>query len=258
MISDFSRSFGDLCPTHSQVESNRFGINVARLNVPLESSSSDFEIAQICSDSPADLLILRYPSVRISLSQRLAELSKKYAFQADTLVYFSKNLDSKTEYYQPVDGLNFSIAGAGDKSSIQSLSQEIFQDYPNHYRSNRHIEPRLILEGYVEWALSGLEDLTKLTVVVATPDSKVIGFALISFDNDEAEIELNGIHPDFQSRGVYSALIRMIMGRLADQKIKKLSISTQAQNTRVIRAWIKAGFNLDFSLNTFHLIARNS
>ena len=258
MISDFSRSFRDLCPTHSQVESNRFGINVARLNVPLESPSSDVEIAQICSDSPADLLILRYPSVRISLSQRLAELSKKYAFQADTLVYFSKNLDSKTEYYQPVDGLNFSIAGAGDKSSIQSLSQEIFQDYPNHYRSNRHFEPRLILEGYVEWALSGLEDLTKLTVVVTTPDSKMVGFALVSFDNDEAEIELNGIHPDFQSRGVYSALIRMVMGRLADQKIKKLSISTQVQNTRVIRAWIKAGFNLNFSLNTFHLIARNS
>jgi ribosomal protein S18 acetylase RimI-like enzyme len=258
MISDFLQSFGDLSPTHSQVESNRFGINVARLNVPLESPSLDAEIAQICSDSSADLLILRYPSARISLSQRLAELSKKYAFQADTLVYFSKNLDSKTEYYQPVDDLKFSIAGAGDKSSIQALSQEIFQEYPNHYRSNRHIEPRLILDGYVEWALSGLEDSTKLTLIVATPDSKMIGFALVSFDNDEAEIELNGVHPDFQSRGVYSALLQMVIGRLVDQKIKKLSISTQVQNTRVIRAWVKAGFNLDFSLNTFHLISRKS
>jgi ribosomal protein S18 acetylase RimI-like enzyme len=201
---------------------------------------------------------LRYPSARISLSQRLAELSKKYAFQADTLVYFSKNLDSKTEYYQPVNDLKFSIAGAGDKSSIQALSQEIFQDYPNHYRSNRHIEPRLILDGYVEWALSGLEDSAKLTLIVATPDSKMIGFALVSFDDDEAEIELNGVHPDFQSRGVYSALLQMVIGRLVDQKIKKLSISTQVQNTRVIRAWVKAGFNLDFSLNTFHVISRKS
>jgi ribosomal protein S18 acetylase RimI-like enzyme len=258
MISDFSRSFGDLCLTHSQVESNRFGINVSRLNVPLESPSSDIQIAQICSDSSADLLILRYPSARISLSQRLAELSKKYAFQADTLVYFSKNLDSKTEHYQPVDGLKFSVASAGDKSSIQALSQEIFQDYPNHYRSNRHIEPRLILDGYVEWALSGLEDSTKLTLIVATPDSKMIGFALVSFDNDEAEIELNGVHPDFQSRGVYSALLQMLIGRLVDQKIKKLSISTQVQNIRVIRAWVKVGFNLDFSLNTFHVISRKS
>jgi ribosomal protein S18 acetylase RimI-like enzyme len=258
MISDFSRSFGDLCLTHSQVESNRFGINVSRLNVPLESPSSDIQIAQICSDSSADLLILRYPSARISLSQRLAELSKKYAFQADTLVYFSKNLDSKTEHYQPVDGLKFSVASAGDKSSIQALSQEIFQDYPNHYRSNRHIEPRLILEGYVEWALSGLEDSAKLTLIVATPDSKMIGFALVSFDDDEAEIELNGVHPDFQSRGVYSALLQVVIGRLVDQKIKKLSISTQVQNTRVIRAWVKAGFNLDFSLNTFHVISRKS
>jgi ribosomal protein S18 acetylase RimI-like enzyme len=154
--------------------------------------------------------------------------------------------------------LKFSIAGAGDKSSIQALSQEIFQDYPNHYRSNRHIEPRLILDGYVEWALSGLEDSAKLTLIVATPDSKMIGFALVSFDDDEAEIELNGVHPDFQSRGFYSALLQMVIGRLVDQKIKKLSISTQVQNTRVIRAWVKAGFNLDFSLNTFHVISRKS
>jgi ribosomal protein S18 acetylase RimI-like enzyme len=86
----------------------------------------------------------------------------------------------------------------------------------------------------------------------------MIGFALVSFDDDEAEIELNGVHPDFQSRGVYSALLQMVIGRLVDQKIKKLSISTQVQNTRVIRAWVKAGFNLNFSLNTFHVISRKS
>lgn len=258
MISDFLRSVGDLCPTHSQVESNRFGIDVARLNVPIESPSSDIEIAQICNESSAGLLILRYPSTRISLAQTLAELSNKHAFQADTLVYFSKNLGPKTEYSQTIDKWKFSVASADDESSFEALSQIIFQDYPNHYRSNRHIEPRLILDGYVEWALSGLEDLAKLTVIIATPDSNMIGFALVSFDEDGAEIELNGVHPDFQSRGVYSALLQMIMGRLADQKIEKLSISTQIQNTRVIRAWIRAGFSLDFSLNTFHLIAQKN
>ena len=257
MIGDFLQNTGELLPTHSRVESDRFGIDVARLNIPIDSPASDIQIAQICDESSADLLILRYPSTRNRLAQSLAELSKTQAFQADTLVYFSKDLDPKTENSKTNNKLKFSIANVDHKFSIEALSQTIFQNYPNHYRSNDRIESQAIVDGYVEWALSGLTDSAKLTVMIETPDSKKIGFALVSFDGNGAEIELNGIHPEFQSQGAYSALLQMLMGYLANQKVEKLSISTQIQNTRVIRVWIKSGFNLDFSLNTFHIMPRH-
>ncbi|MDA0286024.1 MAG: GNAT family N-acetyltransferase [Actinobacteria bacterium] len=256
MISDFLQNSGVLLPTHSRVESERFGIDVARLNIPIDSPASDIQIARICNESSADILILRYPSTRNRLAQSLADLSKAQAFQADTLVYFSKDLVPITESSKTNYKWKLSIASPNDNSIIKALSQIIFQDYPNHYRSNHRLGSQSIVDGYVEWASFGLADSAKLTVIVETPDSKKIGFALVSFDENGAEIELNGVHPKFHNQGVYSVLLQMLMGYLANQKIDKLSISTQIQNTRAIRAWVKAGFNLEFSLNTFHIMPR--
>ena len=90
-------------------------------------------------------------------------------------------------------------------------------------------------------------------MLVESLGAKVVGFALISFDGDTAEIELNGIHPDAQGRGAYGSLLSWLSNHLATRGVKKLYISTQIQNERVIRAWIRSGFNLEFSLNTFHL-----
>ena len=257
MISNFLRNAKELVQTHSRVESDRFGIDVTRLNITVDSPVSDIQIAQICNETSADLLILRYPSTRNRLSQSLAELSKTQAFQADTLVYFLKDLDPKTEITNTNNKWKFSIASPNDNSAIKALSQTIFQNYPNHYQSNHRIKAQSIVDGYVEWASLGLANSAKLTVIIETLDSKKIGFALVSFDESCAEIELNGVHPDFCNQGVYSALLQMLMGYLANQKIEKLAISTQIQNTRAIRAWVKAGFNLEFSLNTFHIMPRD-
>lgn len=257
MISDFLQNTRDIYPTYSKVESDRFGMGVARLNIPIGWPYSDNEIVQICNESSADLLILRCPTSRIRLAQNLAELPNKYAFQADTLVYFSINLDLETRNVKTFDIWKFSIAHANDKSSIETLSQTIFQNYSNHYRSNHLINSQSIVDGYVEWALSGQSDSAKLTVFIETLDADKVGFALVSFDGYGAEIELNGVHPKFQSQGVYSALLQMLMSHLANQKIENLFISTQIQNTRVIRAWIKNGFSLDFSINTFHIMSRH-
>ena len=82
--------------------------------------------------------------------------------------------------------------------------------------------------------------------------SMSIGEWISLYENNEIDI-----HPEFQSQGAYSALLQMLMGYLANQKVEKLSISTQIQNTRVIRVWIKSGFNLEFSLNTFHIMPRH-
>ncbi len=103
----------------------------------------------------------------------------------------------------------------------------------------------------------GLLDQKKLTVIVEDRSENKVGFALVAFDGDLAEIELNGIHPDAQGQGAYSALLEWLSNHLAERGVKKLCISTQIQNERVIRAWIRSGFNLDFSLNTVHLMREN-
>lgn len=256
MISDFLEKSNDLNLRPSKIESDRFGISVARLSVSINCSASDGEISAICKESSADLLILRYPSIRTQLARELAEISNKAAFQADTLVYFSKNLNSLNDRRNISRNLKLVIACSDDDARVIDLARVVFHDYPNHYQSNRALDSKLILEGFIEWASNGLNDPEKLTVIIEDQNSNAIAFALIAFGEEGAEIELNGVHPDYQRQGVYSALLESLMANLLDRKVEKLSISTQIQNTRVIRAWIKAGFTLDFSLNTYHLIAR--
>ena len=257
MFSDFAHDSKPIQLVDSKVESKRFKMTVARLNVPIGHLASDHEITEACLNTTAKLLIVRYPTTRARLGQQLVVNTGRIVFQADALVYFYKNLNLDIQEKPIVGPWVFRYGGALDRSQIEGLSEIIFEDYPNHYRANSWLRMEDIRDGYVEWAQVGLSDPEKFTIIVEDKDAKQIGFALISFDGDTAEIELNGIHPQAQGRGAYGSLLSWLSNHLATRGVKKLCISTQIQNERVIRAWIRAGFNLEFSLNTVHLMQRN-
>ena len=254
MISDFTQASSELNIVDSRIESDRFELTVARLNISIEEDASDQQVIEICQNSYSQLLILRYPTTRVKLAQKLSEIKERVVYQADTLVYFAKDIDSLDEKVARSQDWLFREARSSDSAELSQLSKVIFEEYPNHYRANDSLSSDAIRDGYAQWAQVGLEDLKKLTVFVENVDAKVIGFALISFDGDTAEIELNGIHPQAQGRGAYGSLLSWLSTHLATRGVKKLCISTQIQNERVIRAWIRAGFNLEFSLNTVHLM----
>ena len=92
MISDFLGKPADLKLRQSKIESDRFGISVARLSIPLDSEASDFDLARLCASSDSKLLIVRYSTLRIKLSELLSSIESRSAVHADTLVYFSKNI----------------------------------------------------------------------------------------------------------------------------------------------------------------------
>ena len=254
MISDFTQASSELNIVDSRIESDRFELTVARLNISIEEDASDQQVIEICQNSYSQLLILRYPTTRVKLAQKLSEIEERVVYQADTLVYFAKDIDSFDEKVARSQDWLFREARSSDSAELSQLSKVIFEEYPNHYRANDSLSSDAIRDGFAQWAQVGLEDLKKLTVFVENVDAKVIGFALISFDGDTAEIELNGIHPQAQGRGAYGSLLSWLSTHLATRGVKKLCISTQIQNERVIRAWIRAGFNLEFSLNTVHLM----
>ena len=254
MISDFTQASSELHIVDSRIESDRFEVTVARLNISIEEDASDQQVIEICQNSYSQLLILRYPTTRVKLAQKLSEIKERVVYQADTLVYFARDIGSLDEKVIRSQDWLFREARSSDSAELSQLSKVIFEEYPNHYRANDSLSSDAIRDGFAQWAQVGLEDLKKLTVFVENVDAKVIGFALISFDGDTAEIELNGIHPQAQGRGAYGSLLSWLSTHLATRGVKKLCISTQIQNERVIRAWIRAGFNLEFSLNTVHLM----
>jgi len=257
MISDFTQASNELRLIDSRIESDRFGLTVARLNISIRHDASDQQVVEKSRNSKAQLLILRYSTARVKLAQKLAEIQGWVVYQADTLVYFARDIDSLNAEVIQNAGWLFREAQTSDSAELSQLSKIIFEDYPNHYLANSRLRPEDIRDGYVEWAQVGLLDQKTLTVVVEDRSAKKVGFALVAFYGDVAEIELNGIHPDAQGRGAYGSLLLWLSSHLATRGVKKLCISTQIQNERVIRAWIRAGFNLEFSLNTVHLMREN-
>ena len=256
MISDFTQRPKEISEVISPIESKRFGISVSRLNIPLQHSITDNEIVKICAESKSDLLILRCPSNRARMSQSLGQISSKNAFQADTLVYFSKSLENFSPEIFETKNFFIRSANLSDMQEIQALSGSTFDGYSNHYQANYFLEPDAIRLGFQEWAVSSLTIDSNLVLVAEDDSSSICGFGNFACVGDDADFLLSGVDERFQGRGIYSEIIRFASNELSIRGLKSLFISTQIQNRSAIRAWIKAGFSFDFALNTFHVMPR--
>ena len=259
MIESFrSEGFGPLVPEWSPVESLRFGCSIARLNVSCNSSISDIEIGRVCSETDHDVVILRYPTSRISLASQIAQHAELFSFHADTLVYFSLNVTSKTESITLPTESRSRTAVPADWSTLVGIAESAFNGYNSHYAANSKFNQVDIRDGYVEWVASCLGAQSYETLVTLTDsDSDLIsGFAVIKFGHGVAEIVLNAVGQDSQGSGVYGDLLKHIVQVSSGRGNEELVVSTTVSNFRAIRAWIRAGFTLDFSLNTIHVMKK--
>ena len=136
MISDFTQASSELYISNSQIESDRFGMTVARLNISTRHDASDQQVVEICQNSESNLLILRYPTSRVMLAQKLAEIKRLVVYQADTLVYFAKDIASSNTKIEPSHDWQFREAQSSDNADLVRLSKIIFEEYPSHYRAN--------------------------------------------------------------------------------------------------------------------------
>ena len=122
------------------------------------------------------------------------------------------------------------------------------------FRSNPFFDPDRAAAGYVEWALSRVADENGLVLVLCR-DNEPIGLATLADLGTELEIELAGLVSSAQGRGDYGSLLAGCLRTAARSGKGRVVISTQADNVRVQRAWIRAGFKPFAAVETVHLIA---
>ena len=68
----------------------------------------------------------------------------------------------------------------------------------------------------------------------------------------EAEILLAGLTSAAQGRGLYPLLLKAVGQQAMARGCPRVTISTQAHNIRVQRAWAKAGFRPFAAITTVH------
>jgi hypothetical protein len=253
MYSDFW-GVSDSQPGVSASESDRFGRVVSRFNIGINSKLTDDEIASICSLDESDLLVLRTPSSRIKIGSLLSRLQNKFAFQADTLVYYE--LDTSVYQASPdVDGEIFRLRSTdlGLLDQFTSLIKQTFFDYTNHYGANPKLDAFNVEDGYLEWTLGFLADPSCNTFVRCTKSNYIDGWMTVKQDEDYVEMIIGGSNPLARGTGTYMKLVNAIMLHYLNLGSKHIRVSTQITNSDVIGVWHKNGFKYSGSINTFHI-----
>ncbi|MBL7754539.1 MAG: GNAT family N-acetyltransferase [Chitinophagaceae bacterium] len=234
---------------YSESESNRFGLNVYRLNV----SSDTFENLEAeMLDLDVDILIIRIATNLLDNFNRiiLTEYSKIFT---DTLVYYSKKLTRNLNYEVRNERFSWREAKTGDIPKIVDLVKSVFENYQNHYTANPVFKYSDILDGYTEWTLRHIESENKNFFLVEDIN-QLVGFACCSYkDAHELEGVIFGVSNDYSGMGVYTDMIRYTQNYFSKEGFQNMVVSTQVQNQTVQRVWTKEGFQLDHSYFTFHL-----
>ena len=233
--------------SHSLIESQRFGKNIYRGSC----DAVDVEfISEYLRKNAPEILILRFPVAEQPSLYKLQNLAKTVIF-ADTLVYYELRNEAKNLADLSND-LRFSEATSDDLELLQNLIPVIFQGYSNHYFSNPLLEKDKIVEGYTEWAMNYVNAPQKVNLIVHK-DNVPAGFITCSYENDEAEIILNGVVPEFRRGGIYTDMVRFVKRYFFEKGIKIIKVSTQIQNFAVQNVWRKEHFYLKEAFITIHL-----
>lgn len=234
---------------YSEKESSRFRKRIFRCSADGFKSS---KIKDSLIKNDVDVLILRLPSSSIDDHFKLKNTGFPY-LHVDTLVCYQASL-RRHEINATRNDIELEILTESKRDKLKKLIPIIFDSYKNHYYSNPIFEPDKIKEGYVEWAESYIASEDKISWLVRV-DGELAGFATCSYDEESNECEgvLYGVLPEFSGRGVYSDIIRLTQSYFKEKDFSHMWVSTQIQNYAVQKVWLREGFCLKKSYETYHV-----
>lgn len=237
----------------SPLDSNRFGIRVARGSLPAGTSADT--LAQALEATHADLAIVRTEAGDCAAMVALQRQGWPI-IHAGALVYYG--IDLATAGASPLPS-SVRLATPADRDAIQRIAANSFAGYRSHYAANPLLSPALVLAGYVEWANSRLQpDSADACTWVVTQNDDVAGFATcdIHAQRGQVDIVLNAVHPDYARQGLYSRLLESLLGHYAGSGMRRLATSTQLWNYTVQRRWTATGLRLERAQDTYHIDRR--
>ena len=239
--------------SHALKESSRFDMNIYR---GMSDHVDVKSLKDIILKNNVDILMLRIPTENIAEQDKLDKLGFDYLC-ADTLVYYSLQLQqNKTANLRNAD-IQFHVAMQADIETLNLMVSQIFDNYTNHYNSNQYINKKHITEGYQEWVRDFISKDSNDNCIswVVKRQNELVGFATCSYDEKEKNCEgvLYGVMPGQDGKGIYTDLIRYTMSYFKNRGYETMKVSTQIQNMAVQKVWVREGFFLSKSYNTFHI-----
>jgi len=231
---------------YSQIDSDRFGVRVARALVVPENLP---RVLDFCAAEKIDLIIARCSTNDLVAAQNM----EMHGFALmDTLVYYRFDLLKRAI---PEDkGLLVRTLQPEDKEQVRSVAKEAFKGYLGHYHADRRLDRRKCDETYASWAeRSCIAKSAADEVLVAEHNGEVAGFATLRLNSpQEVEGLLFAVAPGWQGRGVCGSFMIHSLRWAASQGAQRMVISTQVTNVSMQKVWCRVGFEPSHSYYTFH------
>jgi GNAT superfamily N-acetyltransferase len=232
----------------SPLDEQRFGVRTART---LLTAPGDLKaVSDFCQLNQVRFVIARCQTHNLGLVQQLEQSG---FFLADTLVYYKCNL-LKTPIPDDTTRVPIRTVQPDDEDSVSAVAERAFRGYFGHYHADSRLDPRKCDEVYVDWAVrSCLSRDIANEVLIADSAGTVVGFATLRLnDADEGEGVLFGVAPEAQGQGVYRSFMIQGMKWCYDRGANQMLVSTQITNIAVQKAWVRLGFEPDYSYYTLH------
>jgi acyl dehydratase/ribosomal protein S18 acetylase RimI-like enzyme len=237
---------GDCC-AFSEIDSERFGVRVARAAVTPTNLSG---VLDFCATEQIDLLIARSQGHHLTVAQSLEGLGFSLM---DSLVYYAFDL---SKHNIPDDSPRVHVREfvPSDEPQIARVAAQAFQEYSGHYHADPKLDRSKCDEGYVSWAVRSCALKQVATeVLVAECDNRIVGFATLRLNApQEGEGVLFAVAPEAQGMGIYRSFMIQGLRWCNEQKTKRMIVSTQITNVAVQKVWCRLGFEPSHSFYTFH------
>jgi RimJ/RimL family protein N-acetyltransferase len=235
--------------TASPVEAAAFGFTVGRLEYGPDTDWATVDIDADLASSDFDLVVLRYPTERLEVVERV-HASGRRSLTADTLLHFR---------WEPLaladtGGLSLRPLDESDVPLLDLLVSESFAGYRNHYLSNpmtRHVNP---VAAYQEWARTFIDHPTRRAFVVQAPGDDEAGMCAFEWDGTHLESILAGVRPRARGHSIYPDVLRLQGNWACEHGLTSMGILTQVWNTAAMRAMIRTGFLPERALSTLHVM----
>ena len=261
----------DVTYAPSSVETKRFDVSTARITVGYELDTAlDSHLSQLSAvllRADEDVLIIRYPASAIAVGALIAGAGRDI-IPAGALTYWEAGIQTEPALERVPGRDDLDVVDARDMVERDGISRnevvrivndvvgDSFAGYGNHYLANPLFNRGAALAGYQEWARRSLESGDTLILLQA---GAPIGLATCTTSRDgrsHLEILLAGLVRMAQGRGHYAVLLSACAELARAHGTDRLIISTQVHNTRVQRAWAKAGLRPFAVVETVHAVRR--
>ncbi len=131
------------------------------------------------------------------------------------------------------------------EASVDDAKEIAFVISISNYYAYRDIIPREYFRYPVVTEKDIVEDMKRMKFYVYVVNDRIVGVAALHrVSDDVAWIRYVYVHPDYQRKGIGTALIRYIEDIARREKIKKLKLITHEKAFWAIRFYEKLGFKI--------------